>query len=133
LLLRAPEDAAEAFLSAPTLADALDEIADPALAKVVDEAVWFCWQQGRPNYSPAPERRKFMRDYIAGRIPTVRLLDEAWAACQADEKDAMRASVLGQVQGDPEPDALNLDSLNDDEVDRLYHGTMRKIANDSRR
>jgi hypothetical protein len=77
LLLRAPENAAEAFLAAPTLADALDEIADPALARVVDEAVWFCWQQGRPNYSPSPKRRQFMQDYIAGRIPTARLLDEA--------------------------------------------------------
>lgn len=133
LLLRAPEDAAEAFLSAPTLVDALDEIADPSLANIVREAVWYCWEQGRPNYSPSPERRKFMREYIAGRIPTARLLDEAWAACQTDEKDVTRANVLQQVEEEAQASALDLESLDDSEVDRLYHSTLKKIATDSHR
>lgn len=119
--------------SIPTLSDALDEIADPALTNIVREAVWYCWEQGRPNYSPSPERRKFMREYIAGRIPTARLLDEAWAACQAEEKDAMRASVLGQVSKNTTPQPQDLDALDDDEVDHLYHSTLRKIAKDSHR
>jgi hypothetical protein len=119
-------------MNAPTLTDALNEIADPALAKIVSEAVWYCWEQGRPGYSPTQPRRRFMQEYIAGRILTARLLDEAGAACQAEEKDAMRTSVLGEVQSEAEPHALDLDSLNDDEVDRLYHDTMRKIAADSR-
>jgi hypothetical protein len=76
LLLRAPEERADAFMDAPTAIDALDEVADPDLARVVREAVWFCWENGRPNYSPSPNRRKFMQEYIAGRIPTARLLDE---------------------------------------------------------
>ena len=131
LLLRAPEDAAEAFMQAPTLQDALEEIADPALARIVNEAVWFCWEQGRPGYSPTAERRRFMKDYIAGRIPTARLLDEAWNACQAEEKDIMRASVLGQITNEEGPGEPNLEELNDSEVDRLYHATMKKIAVDS--
>jgi hypothetical protein len=74
-----------------------------------------------------------MRSYVAGRIPTARLLDEAWACCQADERDAMRASVLGQVCNDEPSSAPDLDNLSDDDVDRLYHGTLRKIAANSRR
>jgi hypothetical protein len=35
-------------------------VADPELARIVREAVWFCRENGRPNYSPTPERRRFM-------------------------------------------------------------------------
>jgi len=58
LLLRAPEEAAAAFLNVPTINEALHEIADPALANIVREAVWFCWEQGRWKTFPdtgAPE------------------------------------------------------------------------------
>ena len=134
LLLRAPEDTSDAFLNAPTVNDALDEIANPALARIVRESVWFCWENGRPEYSPSAERRRFMQNYVAGRIPTARLLDEAWAACKAEERDAMRASVLRQVsEPDNKPVAQALEGLADDEVDRLYHATLRKIAKDSHR
>jgi hypothetical protein len=133
LLRRAPEEKAHAFMDAPTTIDALDEVADPELARIVREAVWFCWENGRPNYSPNRERRRFMQDYIAGRIPTARLLDEAWAACQAAEKDALRSGLLQQVS---EPDdtqhAPNLDGLSDEAIDSLYHRTLRKMAEDSR-
>jgi hypothetical protein len=132
LLMRAPEDIADVLLNAPTLSDALDEIANPAMAKIVSEAVWFCWEQGRPNYSATHDRRRFMREYIAGRIPTARLLDEAWAACQAEEKDALRDSVLGQAR-EKEESVPDLDGLTDDEVQHLYRGTLRKVALDSRR
>lgn len=38
-----------------------------------------------------------MQDCVAGRIPAARLLDEAWAACQAGERDALRVGVLRQA------------------------------------
>ena len=77
----------------------------------------------------------FMESYVAGRIPTAKLLDEAWIACQAAEKDALRVGLLQQVR-EPEQaqsGAPDLDALQDDEIDRLYHGTLRKIAADSRK
>lgn len=133
LLLRSPEEAADAMLNAPTLADALDEIADPSLAKIVEEAVWFCWQQGRPGYSPTPERRRFMQTYVAARIPTARLLDEAWAACQGKEKSMIRDMVLRQVgESEQKNSPPDLDGLSDEQVEKLYRGTMRKIAVESR-
>jgi hypothetical protein len=134
LLRRAPEEKAEAFMDAPTATDALDEVADPELARIVREAVWFCWENGRPNYSPTPERRRFMKEYIAGRIPTARLLDEAWSACQAADKDAMRSGLLQQFsEPDDSQQAPNLDRLSDEAIDTLYHRTLRKMAEDSRR
>jgi hypothetical protein len=134
LLLRSPEDTADAFLDAATASDALEEIAHPDLARIVKEAVWFCWEQGRPNYSPTSERRHFMQDYIAGRIPTARLLDEAWSACQAAENDAVRSGLLQQVSEPKAPaTAQELDTLDDSEIDHLYHSTLRKIAADWRR
>jgi hypothetical protein len=101
LLLRAPDQKSDAFMDACTASDALDEIADPEVSRLVSEGVWVCWENGRPNYSPNPERRQFMRDYIAGRIPTARQLDEAWSACQTAERNAMRSGLLQQIT---EPD-----------------------------
>jgi hypothetical protein len=134
VLLRAPEEKTDAFLDAPTATDALDEVAGPDLARVLREAVWFCWENGRPNYSPTPERRRFMQEYIAGRIPTARFLDEAWSACQAAEKDAMRTGLLQQMNqpDDTRQDAPNLDGLSDEAIDSLYHRTLQKIATDAR-
>jgi hypothetical protein len=44
----------------------------------------------------------------------------------------MRASALTQVETDAEPTTIDLDSLEDAEVQRLYRGTLRKVAADSR-
>jgi len=133
--LRLPEQAADEILQTFDTHEVYDRLADPALKDVVHEAVWFCWEHGRANYSPSAERRRFMESYVAGRIPTAKLLDEAWIACQAAEKDALRVGLLQQVR-EPEQaqsGAPDLDALQDDEIDRLYHGTLRKIAADSRK
>jgi hypothetical protein len=71
---------------------------------------------------------------IAGRIPTARLLDEGWAAYQLARKDAMRSWLLQQFnEPDNAQDAPNLDGLSDEAIDSLYHRTLRKMAEDSRR
>ena len=97
--------------------------------------MWFCWQFGRLNYAPTKERKRFIESYIAGRIPTATLLDEEWRACQAEEKDAVRAGILRQASGAEEsrPALPDLDSLSDADIGHLYHGTLRKIVSDSRR
>jgi hypothetical protein len=84
---------------------------------------------------PTKERKRFIESYIAGRIPTAALLDEARRACQEEEKDVVRASILRQSSEAEEtrPATPDLDSLSDNEIDHLYHGTLRKIVSDSRR
>jgi len=130
LQLRLPQLVSELWLYSTSHQDALDCVADPAYKGILWEAVWFCWEHGRANYAPTAERRNFMRQYIANRIPTARLLDMAWAACQEAEKDATRSGVLGQLneQTVPEDAAKRLDELDDASVDRLYHQTLREYA-----
>jgi hypothetical protein len=130
LQLRLPQLVSELWMYSTSHQDALDSIADPAYEGILREAVWFCWENGRANYAPTAERRNFMRQYIANRIPTARLLDMAWAACQEAEKDAARSGVLGQLneQNAPEDTAKKLDALDDASVDRLYHQTLREYA-----
>ena len=78
LQLRLPRQVSEMWVYSTSLQEALDGVADPQYKDIVSEAVWFTWEAGRANYSPTPERRKFMQAYVAGRIPTARMLDEAW-------------------------------------------------------
>jgi hypothetical protein len=130
LQLRLPQAASELWMYSTSLQEALDTIAAPEYKKLVEEAVWFCWGHGRANYSPTRERRRFIQEYIAGRIPTARLLDEAWATCQAAEKDSLRSALFGQVTSpqaevEQQPD---LDSLTDQQIDNLYQGALKKNA-----
>ena len=130
---RLPEDVVDELTQMFDTTEAFDRIADPEYKEIVEEACWFAFEHGRPGYSPTPERRRFMREYCAGRIPTVRLLDEAWAKCQAAENDAMRASLFEQVKPQAESKPPDLDNLDDAQIDNLYHGTLQQIARDSRK
>jgi hypothetical protein len=58
------------------------------------------------------------------------LLDRAWQACQAAEKDALRSALFGQVtpgqnEVSQQPD---LDDLSDQEINRLYTSALRTNA-----
>jgi hypothetical protein len=60
-----------------------------------------------------------MLKYIAGRIPTIKRLDEGWAAFQAAERDVTRSGILRQSNGEEESPlcAPDLNRLTDEEVD----------------
>jgi hypothetical protein len=116
------------WLYSTSLQEALNGIAEPAYKDLVEEAVWFCWLHGRSNFTPTRERRAFLQDYVAGRIPTCHLLDQAWSACQAAEKDALRSALFGQVQPSEMEQQPDLESLSDTEINRLYSGALRKNA-----
>jgi hypothetical protein len=85
------------WIYSTSLREGLDTVAAPEYKRLLEETVYFCWGHGRANYSPTRERRQFIQDYVAGRIPTARLLGEAWNACQAAEKDALRSTLFGPV------------------------------------
>jgi hypothetical protein len=129
LQLRLPQQASEMWMYSTSLQEALDTVAAPEYKRLVEEAVWFCWGHGRANYSPTHQRRQFIQEYVAGRIPTARLLDEGWAACQAAEKDALRSTLFGQVTpSQTELQQPDLDSLSDTEINKLYTSALRKNA-----
>jgi hypothetical protein len=126
---RMPEQASDMWMYSTSLQESLDVAAAPEFQHLIEEAVWFCWGHGRPNYSPTRARRQFLQEYVAGRIPTARLLDEAWAQCQAAEKDALRSALFGQVKPQAELEQQpDLDNLSDQQIDSLYHGALRKNA-----
>jgi hypothetical protein len=128
LQLRLPEQVSEMWVYSTSLQEALDTVAAPEYKRLVEEAVWFCWGHGRANYSPTRARRQFIQDYVAGRIPTAHLLDEAWAACQVAEKDALRSALFGQVTTSEVEQQPDLDSLSDAQINKLYTGALRKNA-----
>ena len=128
---RLPEPVAAQLVETFGLEDMYDPLAEPEFKSILDEAVWFCWSTARANYSPTQERRRFMQGYIAGRIPTAKLLDEAWRACQEAEKDTLRSQLLSQV-GDDRLALPDLDSLSDEEIGYLYHGTLQRVAEQAR-
>lgn len=61
---------------------ALDSIYSP----VVEKAVFWIWEQAQETYTPTAERRAAIRKYLAGRFPTVKLLNAAWLAVQRQEE-----------------------------------------------
>lgn len=132
LQFRLPEEIADEVIDLFSTEEVMDRLADPELKEIVAEAVYFCWEHSRCEYCPTAERRNALRMYVGNRIPTVRLLDAAWAAVQRTETDAARTSLLGRIR---EPDAEgirrpDLESLSDDELESLYYQTRRKMAVD---
>jgi len=111
--------------------DVMDRLADPDLKQIVAEAVYFSWENSRGDYSPTAERRRALKDYVGNRIPTARLLDAAWQVIQRSEAESGLLRQFSEPEEKrPAPD---LESLDDSEVDHLYHATLRKIAADSRK
>jgi hypothetical protein len=115
-----------------TLADPLAFTTDPKMRPILEEACWFCWEAYRKDYSPSPDRRRFRRDYCAGRFITVALLDAAWQECKRVEGDSMRSALFNQVGNEVEEaiqaPSVSLDRLDDAGVDDLYHRTLREYA-----
>lgn len=114
-----------------TLADPLAFTTDPKNQPILEEACFFCWEHYRKDYSPSSARRRFLREYCAGRFVTVALLDAAWEECKRVERDATRSALFSQAENEPAPranDTSSLDRLDDAGIDDLYHRTLREYA-----
>jgi hypothetical protein len=120
-----------AFEVAFTLEDPLAFTADPKNQPILEEACLFCWEHYRKDYSPSPARRRFLREYCAGRFVTVSLLDAAFEECKRVEKDATRSALFTpteNVRSLRTNDVSNLDRLDDAGIDDLFHRTLREYA-----
>ena len=116
-----------------TLDDPLAFTTDPAMRPILEEACYFCWEAYRKDYSPTPDRRRFLREYCSGRFVTVALLDAAWEECKRSEKDMMRSALLDQVDTEEAEAPASLDRLDDAGIDNLYHQTLREYARSVKR
>ena len=77
-----------------------------------------------------------MKRHIAGRFVNVGLLDAAWTAVQAAEKDSTRSTLLHGIQQNTEsehPPQANLDGLSDEEIESLKNRTLREYVRQQRR
>ena len=118
------------------LADPLNFASKPEHQPVLREALEFCWANYRSDFSPSPERWKFMWDYVGNRFVTVKLLDAAWVAVQQMEKDATRSQLLNGLSegsGNEQSKETDFESLTDEEIARLKTATLREYAKQHRR
>lgn len=120
-----------------TLEDPLAFTTDPQMRPILEEACFLCWEAYRKDYSPSPDRRRFLREYCAGRFVTVALLDAAWEECKRVEKEATRSALFSQVGNEAEEtiagSSPSLDRLDDAGIDDLYHRTLREYARTAKR
>ena len=109
-------------------------ITDPKVRPVLQEAVFFVWENSRKDYSPTEARRRYLHDYCADRYVTLALLDAGWENCKEAEKQATRSALLNPIQEAPRPPANDgFDAPDDASIDRLYHETLREYARTARR
>jgi hypothetical protein len=115
-----------------TLEDPLDFSADPQMRPILEEACLFCWEAYRKDYSPSPDRRRFLREYCAGRFITVALPDAAWDECKRVEKDSMRSALFNHAGNEAvEPidnSSSSLDRWDDAGIADLYHRSLKRYA-----
>jgi hypothetical protein len=120
-----------------TLGDPLSFTSDPQMRPILEEACHFCWEAYRKDYSPSPDRRRYLRAYCAGRFVTIALLDSAWEECKRAERDATRYGLFDQVGDESAQTAVDtpssLDRLDDAGIDALYHKTLREYARTAKR
>jgi hypothetical protein len=92
--------------------------------------VEYVWETATTDFTPTAERREFIRRYVAGRPLTLNLLDAAWTACQASERRFERGELLNSIEQRQQtpPTPAEIDSLKDDEVERLYHSSLKAYA-----
>jgi hypothetical protein len=102
-----------------TLEDPLAFTTDPKMRPILEEACLFCWEAYRKDYSPSPDRRRF-------------LLDAAWEECKRVERDDMRSVLLNPVRNENEQtlegSSASLDRPDDAGIANLYHKTLKEYA-----
>jgi hypothetical protein len=72
---------------------------DARYSKVLEQAILFCFENSTPDYRPTAERRRFLKEHLAGRFPSVRLLRAGWELC----KQAEAKGELGNDDSAPAP------------------------------
>jgi len=113
-----------------------DILNEPDYEQVTNEAVFTVFEASQADYAPTREREQFLLRFAGRRPLTLGLLQAAWRACQANEQKHERGQLLTAFQQPEErqpPTERQLDELDDSQVDRLYHDSLKKYAQQFRR
>jgi hypothetical protein len=112
----------------------LDMVTDPAYSPLCNEAVLYVFEAAEIDYSPTEERRAFLLRYAANRPLTIALLSQAWQLCKQHEASYARQEIISQVRPETQPPTeREIDALDDNQIDALYHASLKKYADQFRR
>jgi hypothetical protein len=110
-------------LGQPTFHDWREYIDNNDYNDAIADAIFFCWENSRSDYSPTTERQNYIQAYLAGRFPSWELLDAAWRSCQAQEQYAI-------ANASPTPTSDDLERLyqeNPEEFHRLRRAAIKEF------
>jgi hypothetical protein len=112
----------------------IDILSDPDYRGALDTAVMFVFETATVDYVPNEERRSFLLHFAAGRPLTFNLLNQAWQTLKTREASYARTEMLDTFQRREAtaPTVKEIDALDDDAVDDLYHRSLRHYANSVR-
>jgi hypothetical protein len=113
----------------------MELVNDPSYRNLCNDAVLTVFENAQLDYVATPARQKFLLRYAGSRPLTLALLQRAWLGCQENEKRHSRGELLGQFQHPREtepPTAKQLDAMDDDAVNDLYHRSLRHYADSVR-
>jgi hypothetical protein len=112
----------------------VEMLADPAYRQACDQAVWYTFMVGTPDFAYTAERAAFIDHYCGSRPLTIHLLQHAWSACQKKEAQYARDQALGFThRPETPPTPQDLDSLDDGQLANLYHNTLGEYVKSASR
>ena len=108
----------------------LDLINDPRYKNLCDDAVFTVFEETQLDFVPTGSRKAFLFRFAGNRPLTLPLLQQAWKACQQNERRHERGELLNAVEQRQQtpPTPAEIDALRDDEVERLYHESLKAYA-----
>jgi hypothetical protein len=102
----------------------LEMLNDPRYTGACNAAVFFVFSATQLDYQPTPEREAYMLRYAGARPLTIPLLQQAWRSCLQHERRADRSELIASFEP-TQPTPKDIDALEDNDVDRLYHDSLR--------
>ena len=99
-------------------------LSDPRYTDACNAAVFFVFNATQLDYQPTPEREAYLLRYCGSRPLTIPLLQQAWRSCQQGERRQDRSELIASFEP-TQPTPKDIDALEDNDVDRLYHESLR--------
>lgn len=117
-------------------ADDADMVANPELLPLMDEVAEFTWFHSTPQAEDSDPWHAFKDEFLNGRPVTHDLLDAAFEAFQAHQKQdryTLLTSQLDEPKAAPLEVAAALENMSDEQIDSSYKGVARELAQSYRR
>lgn len=108
----------------------LELVNDPKYRGLCDDAVYTVWEETQLDFVPTGSRKAYLLRFAGNRPLTIPLLREAWKSCMASERRSERGQLLNSIEQQQQtpPTPAEIDNLKDDEVERLYHQSLKAYA-----